>query len=139
MKDKQSLHQKIQELCDCFTTTDFLTEMATIKNETDEKEAALKWLALAVLHGINENVEKISISRKESGDVKVTAEYRKKDLPSPENKVAANIIDAVNELAHFEKFYGRTQLSLGIRDSSVDLKIEMKKKPYETKLVINFP
>jgi hypothetical protein len=31
MKDKENLHKKVQEHCDCFATTDYLSEMAKVK------------------------------------------------------------------------------------------------------------
>ena len=58
MKDTKSLHLKVQELCDCFATTDPLKEMSVVKNDADTQEAALKWLALAALHGVNNNAKK---------------------------------------------------------------------------------
>ena len=68
MKDAGSLHQKVQGLCDCFATNDPLKEMSTVKNDTDTDEAALKWIALAILHGINSNAKEITISNsKEDG------------------------------------------------------------------------
>ncbi|MBW2644076.1 MAG: hypothetical protein JRC89_12100, partial [Deltaproteobacteria bacterium] len=76
MKDKGSLHLKVQEMCDCFATTDPLREMSVVKDDADKEEAALKWLALVALHGVNNNAEKISITRLDDGNVKVTAEYR---------------------------------------------------------------
>ena len=33
MKDKRSLHLKVQELCDCFATTDPLKEMSILGKE----------------------------------------------------------------------------------------------------------
>jgi len=139
MKDKGSLHLKVQELCDCFATTDPLKEMSDIKAEADKNEAALKWLALAALHGVNNNAEKISITRSDDGNVTVTAEYRKKDLPSPGSEVAEKIIDAVTEITHIEGDKGKTPLALGIRDSSIDLKIIMKTKDGGKKITIKFP
>ena len=50
MKDKQSLHLKVQELCDCYATTDPLKEMSDVAKDADKEEAALKWISLAVLH-----------------------------------------------------------------------------------------
>jgi len=72
MKDTKSLHLKVQELCDCFATTDPLKEMSVVKDDADTQEAALKWLALAVLHGVNNNAKKISITRSDNGNVTVT-------------------------------------------------------------------
>ena len=42
MKDTTSLHLKVQELCDCFATTDPLKEMSKLAASTDTDEEALK-------------------------------------------------------------------------------------------------
>ncbi|MES0446367.1 MAG: hypothetical protein ABUJ92_07450 [Desulfobacterales bacterium] len=139
MKDKGSLHLKVQELCDCFATTDPLKEMSVVKNDADKEEAALKWLALAALHGVNNNAEKISITRSDDGKVKVTAEYRKTDLPSPGPEVAEKIIEAMSGITHIEGDEGKTQLALGIRDSSIDLTVKMEKRGDEKKVTIKLP
>lgn len=139
MKDMGSLHLKVQELCDCFATTDPLKEMSDVKDDTDKNEAALKWLALAALHGVNNNAEKISITRSDNGNVTVTAEYRKKDLPSPGSDVAEKIFEAVTGITHIEGDKGKTPLASGIRDSSIDLGIKMKTKDGGKKITIKFP
>lgn len=139
MKDYQNLHLKVQELCDCFATTDPLREMSLIKNEQDKEEAALKWLSLVALHGINENAKKISITRSNSGNVNVEAEYRKKELPSPGDVVAKRIMNAVKEIAHFDENQGEMPLSLGIRDSSVGIGLKMKTKNNKMVVTIKFP
>jgi hypothetical protein len=139
MKDKGSLHLKVQEMCDCFATTDPLKEMSVVKDDEDKEEAALKWLALAALHGVNNNAEKISITRLDDGNVKVTAEYRKTDLPSPGSEVAEKIIETVIGITHIEGGEGKTPLALGIRDGSIDLSIKMKTKNGGKKVTIKFP
>ena len=53
MKEQRNVHLKVQELCDCYATNDPLKEMSEIKNDGDKEEAALKWLALAALHGVS--------------------------------------------------------------------------------------
>ena len=49
MREHRNLHLKVQELCDCYATTDPLREMSRIPNDADKAESALKWLALAAL------------------------------------------------------------------------------------------
>ena len=83
MKDSANIHLKVQELCDCFATTDPLKGMSDISRAPEGEEAALKWIALAALHGINSNAEKISLITTRDGNVKVTVEYRQGELPSP--------------------------------------------------------
>jgi hypothetical protein len=139
MKDKRSLHLKVQELCDCYATTDPLKEMAALKSDADKEEAALKWLALAALHGVNSNAEKISIIRSDSGEVTVKAEYRVSELPSPGREIGQKIIAAAREITHLEGDKAKSALALGIRDSSIDIQIKVKKDEKGEKLTINFP
>ena len=139
MKDKGNLHLKVQELCDCFSTTDPLREMSVIKNDQDKEEAALKWLALTALHGVNNNAKEVSISRSGDGDVKVAAEYRKTELPSPGSQVGSNIFEALRNITHIEGEQGEITLALGIRDSSLDLKVKLRSTDGGEKVSITFP
>lgn len=139
MKDKGSLHLKVQEFCDCFATTDPLKEMSTLKNESDKDEAALKWLAITFLHGINANAKKITLGRSSSAAVKVTAEYRPALLPSPGPVIGEEIFQAIKKITHFEEGEGKTTLALGIRDSSVEIKLNLEKDKNKEKLTLEFP
>jgi len=139
MKEKRNLHLKVQEMCDCYATGDPLKEMSIIKNDEDREEAALKWLALAALHGVNNNAEEITITRSSEGNVRVVAEYRESELPSPGSEVGGKIVDALREITHIEEDKGKTPLSLGIRNDSVDLKIKFKAKKGKERITIKFP
>ena len=139
MKDKHSLHLKVQELCDCFATTDPLKEMSLLEREEDKDEAALKWLSLAILHGINANAKKISISRSKDGKVKVVSEYRKADLPNPGPEIGEKIVEAVRGITHIEGEKGETPLAVGVRDGSVELKVKLKKKEDGESVSLKFP
>ena len=139
MKDKQTLHLKVQELCDCYATTDPLREMSALVNDSDKDEAALKWLALSALHGINANAEQISITRSKDGKVKVTAEYKKGELPNPGDEIGGKIIEAVRGITHIEGDKGKIPLVLGIREGSIDISIKLKRSDYEEKITLKFP
>lgn len=139
MKEKRNFHLKVQELCDCYATTDPLQEMARLPQDEDKEEGALKWLALAALHGINNNASKISIRRTPDQKVTVTAEYRPSELPSPGKDVSDHVFDAVRQITHIDQAKGKTQLALGVRDSSVDLRIKIKSKDEQEKISIKFP
>ena len=139
MKEKRNLHLKVQEMCDCYVTGDPLKEMSIIKNDENKEEAALKWLALAALHGVNNNAEEITITRSSEGNVRVVAEYRESELPSPGSEVGRKIVDALREITHIEEDKGKTPLSLGIRNDSVNLQIKFKAKKGEEKITIKFP
>jgi hypothetical protein len=139
MKEKRNLHLKVQELCDCYASTDPLKEMSEVKNDADLDEGALKWIALAALHGVNSSAKKITISRTPQGDVKVTAKYRTAELPSPGKNVGEKIFGALREITHIETEKGKTPLALGIRDSSLEVKIAFKSKAEGETVTLKFP
>jgi hypothetical protein len=139
MKEKRNLHLKVQEMCDCYATGDPLKEMSVVKNDENKDDAAVKWLALAALHGVNNNAEEINITRSSDGNVRVVAEYRDTELPSPGSEVGGKIMNALREITHIEEKKGKTPLSLGIRNDSVNLTIKFKEKNGKEKITIKFP
>jgi hypothetical protein len=139
MKDKRSLHLKMQELCDCYATGDPLKEMSLLKKDADKGEAALKWLALAVLHGVNDNAKKISLARSDGGDVTVTAEYRKAELPTPGGDIGGKIIEAMRDILHVEGEKGEVPLALGIRESRLDVSVKVKRDGDTETITLEFP
>ena len=139
MKEKRNLHLKVQELCDCYAANDPLKEMSEIKADGDKDEAALKWLALAALHGVNDNAQEVTITRSPDGNIKVTAKYRESELPSPGLEIGEKIMGAVREITHIEGGAGKSPLALGIREDSIELKIEMQSKDQGEKVTIKFP
>jgi len=139
MKEKRNVHLKVQELCDCYAANDPLKEMSIVKNDADKEEAAFKWLALAALHGVNDNAKEITVSRSSDGTVKVLAKYRESELPSPGSDVGAKIMESVREITHIEGNKGKMPLALGIRNDSIELQVKMKEKEGKTKVTIQFP
>ncbi|HBD10342.1 MAG TPA: hypothetical protein DCZ69_19000 [Syntrophobacteraceae bacterium] len=139
MKDKRSLHLKVQELCDCYATADPLKGMSLLKSDSDKEEAALKWVALAVLHGLNDNAKRIVLERTDDGHVNVTAEYRKANLPVPDGDVATKIIAAVKDILHADGDKAEMGLALGVRDSSLDLHVKVKRDHGHEVMMLEFP
>lgn len=139
MKDPANIHLKVQELCDCFATTDPLKGMSDIGLVAEDDEAALKWIALAVLHGINSNAEKISLITTKNGKVKVTAQYRESDLPAPGPAIGKKIVEAIRAMTHIEKDKDKMTLALGIRNNSMDLKIKSRHEGGDDRISITFP
>jgi hypothetical protein len=137
MKEKRNLHQKVQEMCNCYATTDPLKSMSQMANE-DSEDAAVKWLALAALHGVNANAKKITIYQAGDQSVRVVAEYRPTDLPAPNKNVAEKVMAAVREITHIEGEKGKLPLSLGIRDSSIDIQVKVKSEGSENKISLKF-
>ena len=138
MKEKRNLHLQVQEMCDCYATRDPLQGMSQMTNETDVEEAAVKWLALATLHGINANAKKITITQGADESVQVVAEYRKTALPAPSQPIAHKVMEAIREITHIEKDKGKMPLSLGVRGSTVDLKVKVKSEKGENSVSLNF-
>jgi hypothetical protein len=139
MKDKRSLHLKVQEMCDCFATSDPLKEMALLKNEPDKEEAATKWIALAILHGIDSHAKKISICKAKDGQVKVLAKYKTCALASPGPEIGNKIIETMKQITHIEEEKGKTPLAVGIRDSSIELKVKIEKEDDMEVITFKFP
>ena len=139
MKDERNLHLKVQELCDCFATTDPLKEMSRIPNAAGEEEIGLKWLALAALHGVNSNAAKITLNKTDDGSIRVTAEYRPAELPSPGSDVGEKVVEAIREITHIDADEGKSRLALGMRDSSIDLEVKVKSKKGSHKVSLKFP
>ncbi len=138
MKDTESLHKKLQELCECYSTTDLLKEMSELHSEENGLDSALKWLALTALHGINSNAKKITIKQTNAGDVSVVAQYRDTELPPPGASVAATVFEAAREITHVDDKKGKSKLALGIKDSSLDLEVSIKEKSDYKKVSIKF-
>ena len=139
MKEKRNLHLKVQELCDCYATNDPLKEMSVVKNDADKDEAAVKWLALTALHGVNDNAKEVTISRSTDGEVTVSAKYRESELPSPGSDVGSKIFDAVREITAVEGDKGKSAMALGIRHDSIELQVKFKSKEDKEKVTIKFP
>ena len=138
MKEKRNVHLKVQELCDCYAANDPLKEMSTLKNDQDKDEAALKWLALAALHGVNSNAKKVSITRSKDGEISVSAKYRETELPSPGSDIGTKIIEAVREITHIEGDEGKSPMALGIRNDSIEIQVKMKSEESGEKVTLKF-
>ncbi len=138
MRDKENVHVKVQEMADCYAEADPLKEMSEIQGEQDIEEAAVKWLGLAALHGINEYAKKISIRRGKDGEVKVLAQYREVELPSPGKEIGQKILEYVREMTHIEG-EGKIPLILGIRNDSIELEVKLKKKDSGEYASFKFP
>jgi hypothetical protein len=138
MSTIRSLHLRVQEMCDCYAANDPLQEMSKLaQKEENSQEAAIKWLALAVLHGINSNAKKIAIQRDDGGQITVKAKYRTADLPAPDEKTADAVFKTIREITHIEDM-GKLPLTIGIRDGSIDLEAQLKVKPDKNELELKF-
>ena len=138
MRDMGTPHKRMQELCDCYAETDLLKEMAMVHSDVDKEEAALKWLALAVLHGVDRNARKISLERASDGTIRVTAEYKETDLPTPGKEIGEKVIEAARQIAHIEGSNGEIPLAIGIRDSSIEVRLRVRREDGSEKITLKF-
>jgi len=138
MRDMGTPHQRMQELCDCFVETDPLKEMALLGMDADKEEAALKWLALAILHGVDRGAKQISLERTRDGVVKAEAEYRDRELPTPGAEIGARVMEAARQISHIEDEKGEMPLAVGIRDSSIEILMEVERKAGKEKITLKF-
>ena len=139
MKDKRNLHLKVQEMCDCFATADPLREMSIVNKEADKVEGVLRLLGLAVLHGINDNAKKITVSKTSDGKVKVVGKYYESELPSPGKEVGNQIFETIKGVAHLEGEEGKMPLALGVRDSSIEVQVKVGHDEEGEFVSIKFP
>jgi hypothetical protein len=139
MKDKRNYHLEVQEHIDCFANTDPLKEMSAISGDADKDQAALKWMALAVLHGINFNAKKISLKTAPDGTTTVQAKYRQADLPTPGGDIGRNVIEAVRQITHFEGDKGKGPLALGVRNDSLEINVSVKRDEQGETVTFKFP
>jgi len=139
MKDSTSLHERVQSHIDCFGDSDPLSEMSLVQNDSDASEAAIKWLALAALHGITAGAQKIVLKHNKEGRTKVTAIYREAALPDPGDAVGGRIVDTLREITHLDQPKGALPLALGVRDSSIELRVKIKTGDHGQKVTLEFP
>lgn len=139
MEDKRNAHVKVQELCNCFASTNFLEEMSRLAEDRDKEEAALKWLALMVLHGINAGARKISLEIGPAGETEVTVKYRQGALPSPGPEVGPRVLKAIREITHVEGPKGKGPMVLGLGNDSLQLDVKVQQECSRQQVTIKFP
>jgi hypothetical protein len=123
-------HLKLQEMCDCFLETEFLAElqhMSTSPPGDDLEEEAMKYLALAIMHGITEQAAKLSLKKKGETITVAVKDKEKEILPQPAKAVFDKIIEIVRSILHIEDDKGKLQLSLGLRNGEVNLTVKVKR------------
>jgi hypothetical protein len=139
MKDERNLHQRVQEMIDCYATGDPLKEMSEIGQEADLEEAAVKWLALAALHGVNSGAKKIELEVMSDGSVEVEAKYRESHLPAPSAELAKKVLEVMRGITHLEGEKGKEPLALGVRNDSLNLFVKLKDEGGKSELKLKFP
>jgi hypothetical protein len=139
MIEKRNMHLRVQEMCDCYATSDPLAEMEKMETVTgDVEELSIKWLALAILHGINSGMDEIKISLDNTECVRVKSEHPKAELPAPDPRIAEGVMEVIREITHIEADKGRMPISVGVRDSSLDFLVKVKSRADRDKISLVF-
>ncbi len=134
-------HLKLQEMCDCYLETDFSRQLKVMvsSQSTDLMEDGFKYLALVLLEAITEKASAL-VLRKEDNRVNVTLKgAAHKELPSPAPEIMDAIITIMGDILHLEEGKGKSPLTLGLKNSRLDLLVRMKKDNGEESLAIEFP
>jgi len=134
-------HLKLQEMCDCYMETDFLTKMQEMagSESKDVEEDAVKYLALAIMYAITEKAEKLTLKQK--GD-EISAKIKNDEeliLPAPSAAVLNKGFVIMRSILHIEEDKGEMALSLGLRSGEVNVKVKVEKKENKQTLKITFP
>ena len=146
IKDDRSYHLRLQEFCDCFMETDFRKELEKASKGVsgdpggDPDELALKFLGLTLLFGANEEAKKISLQKTKDGKVLFSVEARGNyQLPAPRAHLADRVFSLARSMVHLDQDQGKIPFSLGLRNSSLEMKLEFARKAGEEILVLVFP
>jgi hypothetical protein len=138
MEDKRNLHLKVQEMAQCYASRDPLQAMSALAGEDDPEEAAVKWLALAVLHAVNAGARKITLDLDPQGQAVVSAEYRVASLPSPGPRVGALVLDNVQRILHLEGDKAKGLLALGLGNDNLEVGVKYEARKGSRQLSLKF-
>ncbi len=139
MEDKRNLHLRVQELCECYASTDPLKEMSALPGDADKEEAALKWLALATLHAVSAGAKSVTLAVAPGGQVVVKAKYREATLPSPGAEIGAGVIQAMRQITHIDVPKGKMPLALGLKNDSLEIQVKVASEGGREELTLKFP
>ena len=137
--DNQTTHTKVLEMTECCVEPDTLKEMSRIRNDKDVVDASTKWLSLATVHGISSNANEISIVKSPDGNIKVVAEYRLTELPSPGPIVGDKIIQDIRNIIQQENDSGVSLLTIDVQEGSIDLQVTVDEEGNEESITLLFP
>jgi hypothetical protein len=130
-------HLKLQEMCDCYLETDFRLQLAKLCKQPgpDQDEEAIRYLALALMHTITEQARKLSMKREKlEVKVKVESDGEKHSLPAPPVALFNRMVATVRAILHLEGEKGESQLSLGLRNGEVAMRVKIRENGDEVAL-----
>jgi hypothetical protein len=129
MKSSSNHHSALQALIDCYLETN---PSKTLNNwadsnwkldpNVDTDESCLKYLALVLLDAIESRANKIVLEA--NCPVLVVSEDKEHMLPAAAESILARGLEILRDICGMEGPVSKGTLSLGIRNSSLELKIE---------------
>lgn len=139
-KIRLNYHLKLQEMCDCYMETDFLSALQSMSGmkSSDVEEDGIKYLALAIMYAITKKAEKLSL-KKEGEEVKAKIKNREKEkLPVPSAAVIDKIFSIMRTILHQEEDRGEVEFSLGLRSGEVNMLVRFYREKEKESLKIKF-
>lgn len=147
MVDANSLQLRLQGYVDCFAETDPESELRGIHAKGvggdatgDLTEVALKYLALSLLHGIDQGASRLMIESEGTmdGSCRLAGSLDIR-LPAPPTGLARRMIDILRCIAGMEKESGTGRIAFGFRNDRFDLDFEVSKDRDRQELSIRLP
>ena len=139
-KIQLNYHLKLQEMCDCYMETDFLSALQGMSEmeSRDVEEDSIKYLALAIMYAITKKAEKLSLKRK-GGEIKVRIKNREKEkLPVPSAAVIDKVFSIMRAILHEEEDKGEVDFSLGLRSGEVNMTVKFDREKEKESIKMKF-
>jgi hypothetical protein len=139
-KIRLNYHLKLQEMCDCYMETDFLSAMQGMsgKESSDVEEDGIKYLALAIMYAITRKAEKLSL-KMIGEEIKVKIKNSEKEkLPVPAGAVMEKAFAIMRAILHVEDDKGEVEFSLGLRSGEVNMTVKFARGNEKESLKIKF-
>ena len=147
MVDANSLQLRLQGYADCFAETDFESELRQIQAKGvggdptgDLTEVALKYLALCILHGINQGASHLTIESEGTmnGSCRLIGGHEVR-LPSPPTGLARRMIEILRCIAGMEQDSGTAKIAFGFRNDRFDLDFQATTDRNRQEILIRLP
>ncbi|MEW6444211.1 MAG: hypothetical protein AB1640_24975 [bacterium] len=148
MRDTGSLHLKLQEYADCYMESDPEKELEDISRKgvggdktNDPAEVALKYLALAVIDGIERGARRIRIQSNGSmnGSCSLILKSERVPLPAPPSGIAGLMVGIVRCITHLERDTGKSKLVYGLRNDQIEVDVEADRNGAEEEIILHLP
>ena len=129
MKDASSAHLSLQNLISCYLETNPAEALKSwadrnwkVESHEDVDEASMKYIALLILDAIESRASKIVLEK--GCPALVAANDSEHMLPAAPESILARGLEILREITGMEGATARGNLSLGIRNDSIELTVE---------------